>query len=555
MATHEARTKRFLKGLSNNPKTFIKLLRDFIGVTLSLEGEWGTWDIEEQILLATFETPEVAEVYVRAGNSTGKTATAGIVGNAHLFCRYPGYVFYLSTKKEQAKAQAWSEFLQLYKRIRAWCLKEQLTGTILGKPWPPEPFLERVEFADNWWARVYAGQIRGDKDKATGWSGFHNKYQLFVVDEAPGVPDNAHEMITGNITGRHNILLAQGNPLVRQGWWHRGQQDPIPKYRKVFSISAKSSPNYLYGKWCEENGLPQPEDDLIPGLASYEWIKRKEQDHDYRPGTPYHDGHIRGEFPTQQEGGLISWQDIQRAAERSHGWQECIEALGYEDWRNIFTRLGRDQAICAIEQYAEEHDIDILLPDFNRLAIGVDVADTGGNLSAISVLAGDKLLEQRMIDGKASVVVPAEVEQCLREYETWTVGVDKPGVGSGPSAILQERGIDVLEFKGGIPAEESDERQEFTNLNAEMAWSLRARFIDNAIEIPDDEPLKRQLGSILWQFTEGGRVKVPKPSPSPDRFDSLRIAHWAQTLGDYSPSALGDQLPAYSSQFGTLGDW
>jgi len=531
----KTKREKFFEKLRENPEAFLRLLRDHLGIKLKLEGDWGKWDIEEQILLSTFDTPDITEVYVRSGNATGKSLTAGAIGNAWLFCRQPSKVVYLSTKKEQAKAQAWSEFLGIYSRIYNWCRRNGI--------FVPEPMVERIDFRYDWWARVYAGQVRGEKSRSIGWSGFHAPYAIFIIDEAPGLPNNVYEMVTGNITGRHNLVLAQGNPLSRGSdgydWWYLGQQEPVPSHRKVFVISAKSSPNYLSGE------------ELIPGLASREWVERIEADPRTRPGTPYHDAHIRGEFPTGTEWGLIPWGDIQKAADKSHAWQECIENLGYESWREIMSDLGRDEAIRLIEA----QEADVLLPDFNRLAIGVDVADAGGNLSIITVLAGDKVLEQRVVDGKASVAVPPAVEETLRDYETWTVGIDKPGVGAGPAALLIERGIEVLEYKGGIPVEDSDERQEYADLNAEMAWRLRQKFIDGEIEIPDDNALKQQLASIQWQYTAGSKVKVPKPRKSPDRFDSLRIALWVQQFGDYSIDITSDQLPRYSGQFGSLEDW
>ena len=560
----ESPTAKFLSALSNNPETFFRLLRDQLGIRLRAEGQWGKWDVEEQIIRSLFETPQVNEVYVRAGNACGKTVAAGVAGNAFLFCRQPSYVIYLATKKEQAKAQAWSQFLGLYNRIRSWCLRNGIPA--------PEAMVERVEIQHNWWARVYAGQGRGEKDKATGWSGFHNKYQLFIVDEAMGIPDNVHEMITGNVTGSHNVLLAQGNPLVRAGWWYQGQQLPLPSHRKVFSISAKDSPNYRHRKWAEDYKVEHgeyPEDphikpqadgtvefaEIIPGLASWEWISRVEADPETRPGTPYHDGHVRGEFPQGSEWGLIPWVNIQEAAERSQGWQKCIEALGFEDWRTLMASVGRNDAISQIREYAEANGIPITLPDFDRLAIGVDVADGGGNLSVITVLAGPKVLEQRIVDGTAAVDLPPKIEETLKDYEIWACGIDKPGVGVAPVAILQARGIDVAEYRGGVPVDDTDDRQEYADLNAEMAWLLREDFTNGDIELPDVEVLKQQCASIMWGYTAGGRVRVPKPGKSPDHFDSLRIAKWVQYQGDYQPDSIGDQLPKFRGQFGDLNGW
>jgi hypothetical protein len=559
----------FFAALKDNPDAFFKFMHDQIGIRLRAEGQWGKWNIEEEIIKSLFDSPKTSETYVRGSNSCGKTFGAGVAGNAYFFCRQPSYVLYLSTKKEQAKAQAWAHFLSIYRQIRRWCKKQKISL--------PEGLNERIEFNELWWARVYAGHIRGEKDKATGWSGFHNKYQLFVIDESPGLPDNVYEMITGNITSKHNVLLAQGNPLERGNWWFRNQMPrsdtgAVSEHRKVFAVSAMMSPNYLHRVWAEEykkehgdypedpHIIKRPDgevefDDVIPGLASYEWIKRTEEDPETKPGTAYHDGHVRGEFPEQEEWGLIPWTDIQKCAESSHGWQACIEGLGFDTWRSMMESMGKDAAIKAIVDYADRNEHWILLPDWSRVAVGVDVADSGGNLSVITVLAGDKMLEQRVSDGKASVDLPPLIERTLLDYDIWTVGIDKPGVGVGPVAILQDRGIDVLEFKGGTPVNDADERQEYVDLNSEMGWSLRRRFTSGFIEILDDETLKRQCASIKWLYTSGNKVKVPKPSRSPDKFDSLRIAHWAQQFAEYSPSVMDSQLPRYDAQFGRLDDW
>ncbi|MFA6270855.1 MAG: hypothetical protein WC657_06650, partial [Candidatus Paceibacterota bacterium] len=311
MAYREIGIRDVLLRLRNDPEAFFRLLRDHCGIKLRAEGQWGKWNIEEEIIKSLFETPKVSEVYVRAGNGTGKSFCAGVAGVAYLLCRQPSYVLYLSTKKEQAKTQAWAQFLGTYGVVTNYLKSCGVFGL-------PDPMVERVEIRNDWWARVYAGQGRGEKDKSTGWSGFHNKYQFFIIDESPGIPDNVHEMITGNATSQHNVILAQGNPLMRAGWWYQGQQLPVPEHRRVFAISSKGNPNYLHRAWAErykEEHGEYPDDpdikksqdgsvefkEIIPGLASWEWISKVELEKETRPGSPYHDGHILGEFPQGAE--------------------------------------------------------------------------------------------------------------------------------------------------------------------------------------------------------------------------------------------------------------
>jgi len=564
----------FLAALKENPEGFLRFIRDELGVKTRMEGPWGDWDIEEEIALSTFNTPETRHILVRAGNATSKSHNGGVVGNAWLFCHQPSKIIYLSTKREQAKAIVWAEFTSLYRKIHGWCREKGIKF--------PDPLTEKVDFGPEWWARVYAGQVRGEKSKTTGWSGFHAKHLLFIIDEALGIPNNVWEMVTACATSKHNAILAQGNPITRgtdgYDWWYKAQQgtdrSDFPKSRKVFAVSSKTSPNYLLGKWAHEyfdkhGEWPEHDhiiidkatgeadiEELIPGLAGYEWIAEQiEVDPETKAGTPYHYGHILGEFPMGTEWGLIDWADIQYAADRRKGWVDCIKALGFSSWRSLLESHGLSAAISEIEKYANNREIPIMLPDLNRLAVGVDVADGGGNLSAITVKAGGKTLEIRTFDGKGTIVVPPEVDKCLKQYKISSVGIDKPGVGAGPAAILKEMGYDVQEFYGGISSDSVDKRHEYANLNAEMAWAVRDEFSNREIEIPDDEDLKNQIGSIQWKYTEGTRVKVPKPSKSPDKFDSLRIAVWMQRFGDYSPDVVGDQLANQSGQFGPRFDF
>ena len=505
---------QFLATMRDRPDRFLKWLDVEFGIKLAWEGGWGKFDKQQQIYFSVFDNPET---YVRSAHSMGKMFCAGVVGNAFLFCKQPSKIIYLSTKMGQAKAQAWSEFMGLYKRIR-------MRLSEYGFQFP-EPLSERVTFRNDWWAMVYTAKKEADTaSQAT--AGFHAPNLLFILDEAPGIDDSIKQSVDGCRTSAGNRLLAQGNPVQRVGWYYDGQQDP-PPYRKIIAISALESPNVITGE------------DIVPGLATPGWVEQVKND--YGEGSAYWFAHVLGEFPQEDEWSLVAWQHIQAAADRWREFDKAVKALGYEDWPQMVDQEGASEAARIIKTYAHENGLSCPLPDLERLAIGVDVADTGNDSSVITVLAGDLVVERIALQSNDVMTVVGKVVQVLKKYDVWACAVDKPGVGTGVVRRLQELGVSVLEYLGHVAPEN---KEEYQYLGDELAWSLRKRFRDGLIAIPDDDVLKQECATMRWTQTSAGKVRVPKPKrKSPDHFDSLRIAHWMEQMGAWDPEVIS--LPVY----------
>jgi phage terminase large subunit len=107
--------------------------------------------------------------------------------------------------------------------------------------------------------------------------------------------------------------------------------------------------------------------------------------------------------------------------------------------------------------------------------------------------------------------------------------IDEVGVGAGVFDRLNEMGLPVEGYNGGVTANDCEA---FVNLRAESYWYLREMFEQDAIDLdPDDEELAAQLCAIKWEVDSRGRVKVERKEdmrrrglPSPDRADAVAMA-------------------------------
>ena len=134
--------------------------------------------------------------------------------------------------------------------------------------------------------------------------------------------------------------------------------------------------------------------------------------------------------------------------------------------------------------------------------------------------------------------------------------IDGVGVGGGVVDLLREQGVLTDDLQAGGRAMDSER---FANARAEWFWGLRKRFEDGDIDIdPADDELAAQLGSIRYEYTSRGQIKIESKDdmlkrglPSPDRADALMLAYAVtpaagQTVEPDEFTALDEQGFVYS---------
>jgi len=164
-------------------------------------------------------------VALRAGHGVGKTTAIAIMMYHQLYCYNQSRVAATAPTQHQVYDILWAEAASLLKQsrpeLRLFC---QWTKTRIN-----------VRGHSQTW---FAHGIPSSNPNAL--SGIHNKHLLYLVDEAPGVPDAAFEVIEGALTREENSIAMIGNPVMTKGYFYRVFQDPAGWF--VSKLTSANSP-------------------------------------------------------------------------------------------------------------------------------------------------------------------------------------------------------------------------------------------------------------------------------------------------------------------------
>jgi phage terminase large subunit len=177
-----------------------------------------------------------------------------------------------------------------------------------------------------------------------------------------------------------------------------------------------------------------------------------------------------------------------------------------------------------------------------NFSLGVDVARSGGNRTAYTIMRGGKIIDQYEVQGTRTTETAQRTIDVFNKYQArgLRIAVDDTGVGGGVVDQLIDDGYDVLPIVAGSSANDT---KRFFNRGSELYWSLREAFVRGEICIPSNletkDKLMGQLAKITFeQDDRRERIivhKVPQTEKSknivkesPDLADSLNFAYAAQ---------------------------
>ena len=421
------------------------------------------------------------QTYVHSANSVGKTWLAGRVALAWMLCHLNPdkqedvLVIIIGAKYETLRRQTWAHLGAAFNNS-LFPLGGLCQATIY------HPLASRPG--------SYVGIFGTDKDNPENIAGFHAAHMLFIVEEASKLDSDTLKAIEGCTTGSNNHILLIGNPIRTEGTFFNRCTDPKNKklkelgIRNVICVSAGEVPNVVLDK------------EIYPGMATRSWIK--EQEEEYGIESPFYQARVLGKFPT----------------------------------------IGEDQIIPleAINAACTEDRLQSIRIDESKRILALDIARQGADLSCIIGLSGNyvEFLEGRRITD--TTVTRDWFKQVIKDWDSKTdVAIDENGLGGGPYDELRKENIPV---RGWVSQWKAHDEGRFANLKSEVLWSLRKRFIEGFIAIPDSkfrDKLCNDLMSYRYEFDNKGRIKSVDPtSKSPDFGDALVIAHWMQNGGKIS---------------------
>jgi hypothetical protein len=426
------------------------------------------WPVQAEIARAVRDYPRVV---VPSCHSSGKTHISARIALWGLVC-FRGLVLTLAPTYRQVRDALWREIRIAYRRTqRRWAL----TGNLL-------PVESRLTLDDDWFMFGFA------TDRPVNLQGIHAKRLLIVVDEAPGIERDMWEPLETLMAGGESRLLAIGNPVEPSGPFFDMCRDP--KCHRI-NISAFDTPNLTAfgirpehvedGSWESMIAGPLP----FPSLITPQWVAERHRK--WGPNSPMYLSRVLGEFPQSATDALIplSWVDRAQQAELEPG-EPCV--------------------------------------------LGVDVARFG-DAETVAMLRRGQVARLAFTSSQEDTMQTAgRIANAIRQHGPSACYVDEIGVGAGVVDRLRELHLPcrVLGLNSG---ERPNDTEQFANSRAEWWWSLRERFEEGEVSIPDDDELAAQLTGLKFRYTSRGQVLIESKEdmrkrglPSPDRADALMLA-------------------------------
>jgi phage terminase large subunit len=478
------------------------------------------WAAQARILNAYVRHKRVS---VRSGHKIGKSNTAAIIA-LHFYCSHPdARVVFTSSTARQVDAILWRELGKI--RSRAGCCIECREACARDRRPEPRPCphssliggtmntLARSGFRSEDFREI-SGFTARDAEAVAGISGAN---LLYLPDEASGIDDAIFEAIEGNRAGGARMVMFS-NPTRTEGEFYRSHTDKALRFEKdgtpivddkgrpvgfyyAIQVSSEESPNVVHRR------------DVIPGLATHEWVEEKRAE--WGVDSPLYKVRVLGEFVENEDGKILTVHALTEAERR---WAST-EARG-------------------------------------RLHIGLDPAGPGnaGDESAFAIRRGLKIVELHARRGLTDDAHLVELLGILKTHrkereQVPVVTLDREGpIGASLYGRLRDyadRHPEAFVVVGVRASDRAMRRGDLYERTRDELWANLADWIREGGAIPDDSRLAKELHAPEWHGQLSGKLKATPKSDlrrmldgrSPDRADAVALAVWeAAILREEVPS-------------------
>lgn len=340
-------------------------------------------------------------------------------------------------------------------------------------------------------------------DRPEAFQGMSGSKMAFLVDEAPGIPDEIIQAIAGNLTGGGKLVMC-GNPNRLTGEFYDAFHSKQSSY-KTFEISALEVP--LSASLKDPSKPPTAGNRTGLTLPSECEAFRQQ----YGEASPFYQVRVLGKFMIAQEGRVMP--------------------VGY---------------IEAAHQAWEMNDV----PDDGELIIGLDPAgpDGEGDDSAFAIRRGNRILEivtARGLgaDGHATYL-RGLIRKHGREGDKRYILVDASGIGQRTyqalRQLMQGEAAIIAVYGSAAPIRAT---RIYKTRRDELHGALAERAKDGRLELPPSARLDQDLNAAKWEYHIDGRLKATDKRQlrkelgrSPDLGDAVMLAMW------WVPSTVSDQV-------------
>lgn len=355
-----------------------------------------------------------------------------------------------SVTKDQLSGVFWAELSRWYDD---WELQGAFERT--------KTKIEHRERADYWWIR----QRTWSSENLDALMGIHSPSNLFIFDEASGIPTAVYEFAEGSMFKQYSRSLLIGNPIHNTGYFY----DSLHTKAKMTQWSGMSVS-------CFDSEVAMGNDPDYPSRMAESY---GEDSNNYRI-------RVLGKPPNTEDDAVI-------------------------DSKWIHDAVGNDIPVKAVQG--------------EDIFIGVDPARFGSNPTGIIIRQGRKVIYVKEYYRLDTMQIAGVVHELKQDYPEAIINVDTIGVGAGVADRLRSLGHQVNDI---VVAESPNEKVRFNRKRDEVWWELRDWLKGGGVDIPNDEQLISELSAPRYAFTNSGKIQVESKDdlqkrniPSPNLADAL----------------------------------
>jgi hypothetical protein len=448
---------------------------------------------QEDLLYAI--APPNAKVSVVSGTSTGKTAGFGRIALWHLLCHpvahYEGKVeigsnTYIGAPRiNQVADGVWKEMSDIYLAIAngpfAWINDYyEITKTrVVVKG-----------FEEQW----FISQIAMQKGQSVGVAGKHRYWQLIIIDEAAGVPDEHFDVIEGTQTQPGNRTL-----MASQGVKNAGRF-----YESHHNLNRENG-----GSWTALtfNSERSP-------FVTKQWLKEREDETGGKNSIEYKI-RVLGLFAEDSGSNLLSRAELERAFEPRKIIADD-EPYGLIVLSDVGLGEYRDDSVAVIAKIVGNGDFE---EDARRVEyISIPICTNARN----------------------EINFAGDLVDLVGKLSNATLYVDNGGVGATVCKLIEASGVVVERVNWGKPCFKKAYRERFYNQRACAMVRFRDAIRSGRVVLPQglDRRLKEKIllqgARLPYKFAEMGGLRYVMEKKeimrangikSPDIIDAMSFAY------------------------------
>lgn len=449
---------------------------------------------EDQKALLDAVAPPTARVSVASGTTTGKTMGFGRIALWNMLChpmaQYEGkteigsntYVGgpNVKTVAEGVMKEIHDARAAIYQGPFAW----------INVYWAITATKVYIKGFESQW---FIAQMAMQKGQAVGVAGKHRYWQMIIVDEAAGVPDEHFKVINGTQTqgGNRTLLASQG--VRNAGFFYETHHNLCKANGGAWDAIRMSSENSPF--------------------ATLDWLKSREFECGGRDSFEYK-VRVRGLF-AENEGETLLTRSQLESAFKPRRIIADDEPYGLIILADVGAGEYRDDSVAVVAKIigSADHGDDARRVEYIRIPL--------------------------CTNSKDEINFSGELADLFNKTTQPTLYVDSGGIGGTVVKLLVRSGIPVVPVAWGAPCFSREYQDRYFNLRACAMVRFRDAVRQGRVVLPQniDEQVKQKIllqgARLPYHFSEAGKLRYQMMSKdkmreegikSPDIIDAMSFA-------------------------------